>query len=182
MPIRFVVAVASLLACALVQAAPASAPAYAPVKQRVCAECALPKVGFPLPRHAVVVGSWGFFEQGTDFQVFDLDTGKLVRAFVPSPSVPGRRKPRRRCKSTMLPKAALPQLVEVANRIWAAPQPIGSRGAFDTRWNLWLIDGRDVRLEGDVGLPAGLAAEWMRRVNKLLGVEDPALVEQVGVK
>jgi len=174
MPIRSAVTAVCLLACALAQAAP---PPYAPVKERICRDCPLPKPGFQLPRHAVVVGWWGFFDRGTDFQVLDLDTGTLVQAFVPSPTVPSRPKPRGKRSTTILPKSALPQLVELANRIWAEPQPIRSRSATDISWNLWVIDGNLVRHEAGAGLPAGLAAEWMRRINQLLGVSDPDLEE-----
>jgi hypothetical protein len=152
--------------------ATAEAPAYAPVKERTCSDCPMPKPGFPLPRHAVVFGSWGFLEGGTDFQVLDLDTGALVLAFVPSPTVPSRRKPKGKRAMLTLPKSAMPDLVELANRIWAEPQPIRSRRGTDTSWNLWLIDDKALRHEGGVGLPDGLASEWLRRTRKLLGVDE----------
>jgi hypothetical protein len=154
--------------------APAEAPAYAPVKERVCNDCPMPKPGFQLPRHAVVFGSWAFLEGGTDFQVLDLDTGALVFAFVPSPTVPSRRKPKGKRTTLTLPKSAVPELVNLANRIWAEPQPIRSRRGTDTSWNLWLIDDREIRHEGGVGLPDGLAAEWVHQMHKLLGVDDAA--------
>lgn len=188
MPTRFTALptfAALCLACAMAQAAApshgrarasmqatAEAPAYAPVKERVCNDCPMPKPGFPLPRRAVVFGSWGFLDGGTDFQVLDLDTGALVFAFVPSPTVPSRQKPKGKRTTVTLPKSAVPDLVDLANRIWAEPQPIRSRRGADTSWNLWLIDDKEVRHEGGVGLPDGLAAEWLRRTRKLLGVDD----------
>jgi hypothetical protein len=191
MPIRFAAfsaLAAYSLACATAQAAApshgcaraavhaeAETPAYAPVKERVCGDCPMPKPGFQLPRHAVVLASWGFFRDGTDFQVLDLDTGTLVQVFVPSPSVPSRRKPKGKCTTVTLPKSALPPLLDLANRIWAEPQPIRSRHVTDTSWNLWLIDGKDIRHETGSGLPDGLAAEWVRSINKLLGVDDSSL-------
>jgi hypothetical protein len=155
--------------------APAHTPAYAPLKERICADCPMPNPGFQLPRHAVVAGSWGFSKDGTDFEVLDLDTGTVVHAFVPSPAVPSRRKPRGKRTTVTLPKSALPELVGLANRIWAEPQPIRSRHVSDAAWNLWLIDDKDVRHEAGAGLPDGLAAEWTRRMNKLLGVDDSNL-------
>ncbi|WP_156328212.1 MULTISPECIES: hypothetical protein [unclassified Massilia] len=186
MPIRFAAFAACLLACAPVEAAappqapasaqvPAEVPAYAPLKERVCSDCPMPRPGIALPRHAVVVGTWGFFNQGTDFQVLDLDTGTLVHAFVPAPAVPGRQQPKGKRSTVTLPRSALPPLVALANRIWAYPQPIPSRSATDIAWNLWLIDGRQVRHETGAGLPAGLAAEWMHCVDKLLGAEHSSL-------
>ena len=182
MSIRLAAFAACLLACAPVKAAgptpaPASAqvPAYAPVKERVCSDCPMPRPGIALPRHAVVVGSWGFFNQGTDFQVLDLDTGTLVHAFVPAPAVPGRQQPKGKRSTVTLPRSALPTLVALANRIWASPQPIPSRSATDIAWNLWLIDGTAVRHETGAGLPEGLAAEWMHRIDKLLGAEHSSL-------
>jgi hypothetical protein len=192
MPIRFAAysaLAACCLACTAAQAAapshgraraavradaqvPAYAPAYAPVKERICGDCPMPNPGFQLPRHAVVVGSWGFLDGGTDFQVLDLDTGTVVHAFVPSPAVPSRRKPRGKRSAVTLPRSALPELVGLANRIWAEQQPIRSRHVSDTAWNLWLIDDKDIRHEAGSGLPDGLAAEWVHRMNKLLGVDD----------
>jgi hypothetical protein len=149
--------------------APPEMPVYAPVKARICADCPMPKPGFALPRHAVVLGSWGFTSYGSDFQVLDLDSGKLVRAFVPAAQVPTRRAPKPSRSAVKLPASSLPQLRELANRIWAEPQPIRSRDATDTAWDLWLIDGAQIRHETGAGLPDGLAAEWMRRLNRLQG-------------
>lgn len=158
---------------------PAVTPAYAPVKERICGDCPMPKPGFALPHHAVVVSSWGFFSHGSDFQVVDLDSGKLVRAFVPSPSVPTGRAPKATRSAVKLPPSALPQLLDLANRIWAEPQPLRSRDATDTAWGLWLIDGKQIRHETGAGLPTGLAAEWMRQLNRLQGVSDSSLQEPV---
>jgi hypothetical protein len=157
----------SLAAAAAQASDPAVTPAYAPVKARVCGDCPMPKPGFTLPRRAVVISSWGFLSFGSDFQVVDLDSGKLVRAFVPSPSVPTARAPRPTRSATKLPPSALPQLLDLANRIWAEPEPLRSRDATDTAWDLWLIDGKQIRHERGAGLPTGLAAEWMRQLNRL---------------
>jgi len=169
---------AFILFC-LAGAAHASSPAYAPVKARVCGDCPMPKPGFALPRHAVVLGSWGFFSYGSEFQVLDLDSGKLVHAFVPSPQVPTRRAPRATRSETRLPSAAMPQLLALANRIWAEPQPIRSRDATDTAWDLWLIDGEQIRHETGAGLPSGLAAEWMHTINKLQRANDSLPAEAI---
>jgi hypothetical protein len=172
MPIRFAAIAVFLLAAAT---AGAATPTYAPVKERICGDCPMPKPGIKLPRHAVVAGSWGFFSQGSNFEVLDLDSGKLVRAFVPTPAVPKHRALRATRETIKLPSAALPELVELANRIWADPQRIRSRDATDISWDLWLIDGQQVRHEAGFGLPTGLAAEWMRRINKLQGLDSPSL-------
>ena len=163
----------------LAGAAQASGPAYAPVKERICGDCAMPKPGFPLPRHAVVLAGWGFFNYGSDFQVLDLDTGKLVHAFVPAPQVPTRRAPKPTRSEIRLPPAAMPQLLDLANRIWAEPRPIPSRDATDTAWDLWLIDGKQIRHETGAGLPTGLAAEWMHLINKLQGSDDSSFQEPI---
>ncbi|MGJ7917241.1 hypothetical protein ACI48D_17420 [Massilia sp. LXY-6] len=174
MPIRFAAFLLLCLGWAPAHAGgpgqlPAHVPKYAPVKERVCADCPMPKPGIPLPRHAVVVGSWGFFSYGNDYQVVDLDSGTLVKAFVPSPAVPKRRAPKARHYTVMLPKSELPRLVELANRIWAERAAIRTRDAADVSWDLWLIDGQQVRHESGAGLPDGLAAEWLRRIDELAG-------------
>ena len=179
MPIRSAVFALLCLDWACVQAAQPTAepPAYAPVKERVCTDCAKPKAGVELPRHAVVVGTWGFFSNGSHYQVVDLDRGTLVKTFVPSPSVPLPNAPKHRARKSRsltvtLPKSELPQLVELANRIWAKSHPIRTRNAADVSWDLWLIDDQQVRHESGAGLPDGLAAEWLRRINKLAGGHD----------
>jgi len=185
MPIRSAVFALLCLGWSPVQAAqPAQSaqpttepPAYAPVKERVCTDCAKPKAGVELPRHAVVVGTWGFFSNGSHYQVVDLDRGTLVKTFVPSPSVPLPNAPKHRARKSRsltvtLPKSELPQLVELANRIWAKSHPIRTRNAADVSWDLWLIDDQQVRHESGAGLPDGLAAEWLRRINKLAGGHD----------
>jgi len=126
-----------------------------------------------------VLGGWGFFNYGSDFQVLDLDSGKLVHAFVPAPQVPTRRAPKPTRSEVKLPSGAIPQLLELANRIWAEPRPIPSRDATDTAWDLWLIDGKQIRHEAGAGLPTGLAAEWMRLVNKLQGTHDSSFQEPI---
>jgi hypothetical protein len=187
MPIRSTVFALLCLGWASVQAAqparPATEPpAYAPVKERVCTDCAKPKPGIELPRHAVVLGTWGFFSNGSHYQVVDLDRGTLVKTFVPSPSVPMPNAPKHRVQkarphTVTLPKSELRQLVELANRIWAKSHPIRTRAATDVSWDLWLIDGQQIRHESGAGLPDGLAAEWLRRINKLAGAHDPAFAE-----
>jgi hypothetical protein len=162
----------ALVLICLAGAAQASGPAYAPVKERVCGDCAMPKPGFPLPQHAVVLGGWGFFNYGSDFQVLDLDSGKLVHVFLPSPQVPTRRAPKPNRSELRLPSSVMPQLLQLANRIWAEPQPIPSRDATDTAWDLWLIDGKQIRHETGAGLPTGLVAEWMHLINKLQASDD----------
>jgi hypothetical protein len=188
MPIRSAAFALLCLGWASVQASqPAQTPepsAYAPVKERVCTDCPKPKPGIELPRHAVVLGTWGFFSNGNHYQVVDLDRGTLVKTFVPSPSVPIPNAPKQRARkarshTVTLPKSELPQLVALANRIWAKSHPIRTRNATDVSWDLWLIDGRQIRHESGAGLPDGLAAEWLRRINKLAGVDDPA-VEETG--
>jgi len=169
----------ALVLFCLAAAAQASNPVYAPVKERLCGDCAMPNPGFALPRHAVVLGSWGFFNYGSDFQVLDLDSGKLVRAFVPAPQVPTRRAAKPTHSEIKLPASAMPQLLELANRIWAQPQPIPSRDATDTAWDLWLIDGKQIRHETGAGLPTGLAAEWMHLINKLQGSDDSSFRETI---
>ena len=179
MPIRSAVFALLCLGWSPVQAAQPTTepPAYAPVKERVCTDCAKPRAGVELPRHAVVVGTWGFFSNGSHYQVVDLDRGTLVKTFVPSPSVPMPNAPKHRARkarspTVTLPKSELPQLVELANRIWAKSHPIRTRNAADVSWDLWLIDGQQVRHESGAGLPDGLAAEWLRRINKLAGGHD----------
>ncbi len=168
-----------VLLCLAGAAARASMPAYAPVKQRVCGDCAMPRPGFTLPRHAVVASSWGFFSYGSDFQVLDLDSGKLVRTFVPSPSVPTQRAPKPGRSALKLPPSAMPQLMDLANRLWAEPEPIRSRDATDVAWDLWLIDGKQIRHESGAGLPTGLAAEWIQLINKLQGIKDSSIEEAI---
>lgn len=188
MPIRCIAAALLCLGWASVQAAhpvqsvhpPARLQNYAPVKERVCNDCAWPKPGIELPHHAVVLGSWGFFSYGNHYQVVDLDRGILVKTFVPSPGVPGADvpkslPPRERRQILTLPKSELPQLVELANRIWAKPHAIRTRAASDVSWDMWLIDEQQIRHESGAGLPDGLAAEWLRRLDKLSGVRAPAL-------
>jgi hypothetical protein len=187
MPIRSAVFALLCLGWVSVQAAhriqPATEPpAYAPVKERVCTDCPRPRPGIELPRHAVVLGSWGFFSYGNNYQVVDLDRGTLVKAFVPSPGVPNANLPKHGAPKTRrhtltLPKSELPQLVELANRIWAEPQAIRTRDATDVSWDLWLIDGQQIRHESGAGLPGGLAAEWLRRINKLAGEREPGFAE-----
>jgi len=157
-------------------------PNYAPVKQRVCSDCAWPRPGVDLPRHGVVLGSWGFFSYGSHYHVVDLDRGTLANTFVPSPGVPGAQPPKSsapnaRRQSLALPKSELPQLVELANRIWAKPDPLRTRDASDVSWDMWLIDGQQIRHESGAGLPDGLAAEWLRRINKLSGGRDASPAE-----
>jgi hypothetical protein len=142
----------------------------------------MPRPGIELPRHAVVLGTWGFFSNGSRYQVVDLDRGTLVKTFVPSPSVPTPNAPKHRARharphTVILPKSELPQLVELANRIWAKSYPIRTRNAADVSWDLWLIDGQQVRHESGAGLPDGLAAEWLRRINKLADGRDPAIAD-----
>jgi hypothetical protein len=155
---------------------PIQLPQYAPVKERICTDCPMPKPGVELPRHGVVLGSWGFFSYGSHYHVVDLDRGMLVNTFVPSPGVPGAPRPKRGVpkarQAVALPKSELPQLVELANRIWAKPHAIRTRDATDVSWDMWLIDGQQIRHESGAGLPDGLAAEWLRRINKLSGVQD----------
>jgi hypothetical protein len=191
MPIRFAAFLSLCLGWASAQAGPpahssarasAHVPAYAPVKERVCTDCPLPKPGVELPRHGIVLGSWGFFSYGSHYQVVDLDHGTLVKTFVPSPGVPGasppkRSEPKARRQVLNLPKSELPQLVELANRIWARPHALHTRDATDVSWDMWLIDGQQIRHESGAGLPDGLAAEWLRRINKITGVDDPAFEE-----
>jgi hypothetical protein len=180
MPIRSAAFILLCLGWASVEAGQpvrpaAQVPAYAPVKERVCTDCPRPKPGIELPRHAVVLGSWGFFSYGSHYQIVDLDRGMLVKTFVPSPSVPNARAPKERRQTLALPKSELPQLVELANRIWAKPHAIRTRAASDVSWDMWLIDGQQIRHESGAGLPDGLAAEWQRRIDKLAGVHDSPL-------
>ena len=168
MPIRL----AAASACLAISAAQAG-PAYAPVKERVCSDCTMPRTGFALPRHAVVAASWGFASQGSYFEVLDLDSGKLVHAFVPMPAVPGRPTQKASRRDVQVPVSALPPLTALANRLWADPHAIHSDGATDCGWNLWLIDGQDVRHEAGPGTPTALAAEWLRRVGKYRGARTP---------
>jgi hypothetical protein len=187
MPIRSAAVVLLCLGWPAAQAGqsaqpPAHLPAYAPVKQRVCTDCAKPRTGVELPRHAVVLGSWGFFSYGNHYQVVDLDRGILVKTFVPSPGVPGAKAPkshppRARRQTLALPKSELPQLVELANRIWAKPHAIRTRAAEDVSWDMWLIDEQQIRHESGAGLPDGLAAEWLRRIDKLARAHGSAPAE-----
>ncbi|QJE01162.1 hypothetical protein HH212_14900 [Massilia forsythiae] len=152
-----------------VQAAPADTPA----KQRLCKPCRMPSLPIALPRHGMVLAAGSFLSTGSLWYMVDLERGEASRILA--------RDDRTAHKTDIvehttrpIPPDDLATLRRIADGIWASTGPLPTVMATDAAWDLWQLDGDDVRRDFGPGDPDGLGKEAKQIMQRLVGVAAPA--------
>jgi hypothetical protein len=70
-----------------------------------------------------------------------------------------------------IPASDLARLTQIGNEIWGLKDRLPAQISPDVVWNLWLLDGTDVRYEFAPGGPVGLAKEVEQILDRLLKPE-----------
>lgn len=167
-PFQFARIAACFLIAIVCKGEAAQPAAYARVKGMVCKPCDLPDAGAPLPRHGAVVKVWGPLSFGGHYTIVDFDRWSITHSFVPWQSPPGQRAAQPRRTVAVIPESERPELMTLANRMWASPTHLPGHDAYDVAWEIWLIDGDSARRDGGRGLPDGDPKAWDDLTKKLL--------------
>ena len=145
--------------------------AGAPVKQHVCKPCTMPLLPVVLPRHGMVLAFGSTLSTTSLWYMVDLERGEASRIVARYNRAAHTIDVVERT-TRPIPDVDLVALKKIARRIWANRDWVPTHMATDSTWDLWQLDGGDVRRDFGIGVPDGLAKDAQRIMARLLG--DPA--------
>jgi hypothetical protein len=153
--------------------AQATAALDAPPKHRLCQPCTLPQLPIALPRKGLVFNYDSVMSSVSPWYVVDFDRGEatriLARRYVDR-GLPGLAVIEQTTRA--LPSHELARLTQVNTEIWALQDRLPAQLAAEVSWQLWLLDGGDVRHELEAGVPNGPSKEILLMMQRVL--ERPA--------
>lgn len=172
---KTIVSLASVLLCSSLGAlpAPAAEPASKPAKQRLGKSGTMPKLPIVLPRQGMVLAHGSFHSTSSLWYTVDLERGEASRILARWDPVE-KRLDIVEHSTRPIPPADLASLKHIANRIWTSTEWLPTQMATDVTWDLWQIDGDDVRRDYGPGMPGGLGKEAEQIMSRLVGVPAPA--------
>jgi hypothetical protein len=166
-----------MLLCSALAVLPdqAAAAGDAPPKHRLCQPCTMPALPIALPRHGMVLAYGSILSAGSLWYVVDLERGEARRI-----QARDERNDDRSLRELVIveqttrtiPSHELSRLKQIDKEIWALENRLPMHFATDVVWDLWLLDGADVRREFAPGVPAGPAKEIEVMMQRVL--ERPA--------
>jgi hypothetical protein len=162
-----------LLSCALALVpTQAATSADTSPKQRLCKPCTMPSLPIALPRHGMVLSHGSILSTSSLWYTVDLERGELSRVLA--------RDDRAAHKIDIvehmtrpIPPDDLVALKQISGRIWASTDRLPTQMATDVVWDLWQLDGDDVRRDFGPGVPDGLAKEAEQIMKRLVGGPAP---------
>lgn len=173
-PQKLIALPASLLLSGVLAILPAqvAGAASAPVKQRVCKPCTMPLLPVSLPRHGMVLAFGSTLSTTSLWYMVDLERGEATRIVARDNRAAQTIDVVERATHP-IPDTDLAALKRIARRIWASRDRLPAQMATDSTWDLWQLDGDDVRRDFGIGVPDGLAKDAQRIMARLLGDPEP---------
>ncbi|QNA89692.1 hypothetical protein G4G28_16635 [Massilia sp. Dwa41.01b] len=107
--------------------------------------------------------------QVSTWYAVDLDRGEATRMLARLDRSMGKHGVLERVTGR-LSAAQSSALSQLTARIWASSNPLPTQMATDVVWDLWLLDGGDVRREFGPGRPAGMAQDLARTMQEVVGL------------
>lgn len=137
-------------------------------KLRLCHACSMPALPVTLPRLGMVLSYGTILSDSSLWYVVDLERAEATRIVARTDRVTRQLG---LVTHTTRPLQSDDQsaLTQLAYRIWGSKEALPSTLATDVVWNLWLLDGDDVRQESATGRPAGMAREVEQIMLRLIG-------------
>lgn len=149
--------------------AQAAAPADAPAKQRLCKDCK-PKLPITLPSRGMVLGYGSFHATSSLWLMLDLDRQEVSRILANYDRTTEKLDVTRQATRALQPDT-LARLTEISDNIWSSIDRLPTLMATDVTWELWQIDGDDIRRDFGPGSPGGLAYEAARIMERVVRPE-----------
>lgn len=150
--------------------AQAAALADAPVKQRLCTSCKMPKLPVALPKRGMVLVYGSFLASGSLWLMLDLERKEVTRVLANYDRTADKLVVTRQATRSLQPDT-LARLTEISNDIWSSTDKLPTLMATDVTWDLWQIDGDDIRRDFGPGGPGGLAQEAARIMERVVRPE-----------
>lgn len=145
----------------------AATPGYATVKLRVCKPCDMPSLPVALPRRGIVLAYGSIISDGSNWYLVDFERAEATRIFARLDRATSKLNIVEQVARS-LPPGEQSSLTQLANRIWGNDKTLPTQMATDVVWDIWLIDGNDVRHEYAPGLPDGLAKEVAKTIERVI--------------
>lgn len=132
----------------------------------------MPVLPIVLPHRGALLSFGSFFSNASTWYLLDLEHAQASRieAHVDRTAKQFALIVDKRIDRALLP-AELARVVVVLNRIWSAPLGPSKERFHDAVWDLWLLDGDDVRQDAGPGSPHGPAGELATALHQLVGPE-----------
>lgn len=158
----------ALLVSSMLAALPAhAAAADAPAKQRLCTSCKKPTLPVVLPSRGMVLAYGSFLATGSLWFTVDLERKEVSRILANYDRTAQKLVVTRQA-TRPLPPDTLARLTEISNDIWSSTDRLPTLMATDVTWDLWQIDGDDLRRDFGPGRPGGLAQEAARIMERVV--------------
>jgi hypothetical protein len=146
-----------LLAC-LASNAFAEVPAYAPVKARICGECAVTVPAEMMPVRGVVISQGAFGTPVGYWSAVDLDRRSMTR-FITQLNNPTEKPALVQSRTVQLSDDDLAVIVPLMNAVWSLPEALPLQRTTDAVWALELFDAGVRRKEYGMGVIQAQGAE-----------------------
>jgi len=146
-------------------------------KHRLCQPCTMPALPIALPRHGMVLAYGSFLSSGSLWYVVDFERGEATRIQARAERNADRKRQELvivEQATRAIPSHELSRLKQIDKEIWALENRLPMHFATDVVWDLWLLDGPDVRRESAPGVPAGPAKEVELMMQRVLERTAPS--------
>jgi len=130
----------------------------------------MPILPFAFPRQGLVLAYGSILDGGSLWYLIDLERAEATRIRVNAHRVTGKQSVVERVSRPLL-ISEVSELTQLANRVWSTRDGLASKMGTDVVWDLWLLDGDEVRHESAAGTPEGITEEVAQFLFGLIGQE-----------